>query len=68
MNRDEDALNQFIDGQNDAIDLLTPQSQDYYYLLGWQDAKRKLASGELCWVYEKQQEPSRSDDDDWEEF
>lgn len=66
MDYDEQAYLEFIDGQNDAIELLSPQNQSYYYLEGWHDAKRKLASGELCWVYQQQQQPT--DDNDWEVF
>ena len=32
MNYDEQAYLEFIDGQNDAIELLSPQSNSYYYL------------------------------------
>ena len=67
MDYDEQALSDFIDGQNDAIDLLSPQSDSPYYLQGWQDTKRRLAKGELCWVYEHQQQ-AFNDDDDWEVF
>ena len=66
MNYDEQARSEFIDGQNDAIDLLSPQSDSYYYLEGWRDAKRRLTRGELCWVYTKQQQLTT--DDDWEVF
>ncbi len=68
MNYDEQAYLEFIDGQNDAISLLSPQSDSYYYLQGWHDAKRRLASGELCWVYEEEQQQPVTDDDDWEVF
>jgi hypothetical protein len=82
MNYDSLAYLEFIDGQNDAIELLSPQSKElspefdsgactlrdsYYYLQGWHDTKRKLASGELCWVYEEEQ-PQPVTDDDWEVF
>ena len=67
MDYDEQALSDFIDGQNDAIDLLSPQSDSPYYLEGWHDTKRRLADGELCWVYEQQQQ-TFNDDDDWEVF
>ena len=67
MDYEEQARSEFIDGQNDAIDLLSPQSDSYYYLEGWHDAKRRLASGELCWLYPKQQ-TFNNDDDDWEVF
>ena len=64
MNYDEQARLEFIDGQNDAIELLSPQSNSYYYLQDWQDTKRKLASGELCWVFQEQ----KTEYSQWEEF
>ena len=42
MNYDEQARLEFIDGQNDAIALLSPQSDSPYYLQGWQDTKHRL--------------------------
>ena len=68
MDYDEQARSEFIDGQNDAIDLLSPQSDSYYYLEGWHDAKRRLADGELCWVYPKHRQPVINTNDDWEVF
>ena len=64
MNYDEQARLEFIDGQNDAIELLSPQSNSYYYLQGWHDTKRRLASGELCWVFQEQ----KTEYSQWEEF
>lgn len=43
---------EYISGQNDAIDLLSPQSKSKCYLEGWRDTKRKLAQGKLCKAYE----------------
>lgn len=45
--RDEDALFEYINGENDALTLETPASDDYYYLSGWYETKAKLARGEL---------------------
>ena len=45
--RDEDALLNRIDGENDALNLETPSSNDHYYLTGWHDTKARLANGEL---------------------
>jgi hypothetical protein len=45
---DEDAYFLYNCGQEDALALEKPTSDDYYYLVGWHDTKRKLASGELC--------------------
>lgn len=67
MDYDEQAYSEFIDGQNDAIELLSPQSDSHYYLEGWHDTKRRLATGELCWVYEQQQQQPVTSDD-WEVF
>jgi hypothetical protein len=65
----DDAYFEYINGQNDAIDLMPPQSNNKCYLEGWHDAKRRLASGELCWIYEeRQKENEPSTDDRWEEF
>ena len=68
MNYD-DAYFDYINGQNDAIDLISPQSNSKYYLEGWHYAKRKLAKGKLCWVYEERQKQNEfSTDNQWEEF
>ncbi len=32
--------------------------------LGWHDTKRRLASGELCWVFQEQ----KTEYSQWEEF
>lgn len=45
--QDTDALYSFIDGENDALILDTPASEDYYYLMGWEDIKYRIAQGEL---------------------
>lgn len=45
--RDKDALDSFTDGENDALILNTPASEDYYYLLGWEDIKYRIDRGEL---------------------
>ncbi len=70
--RDEDALFEFINGQNDALNLNSPQSEDYYYLLRWHDTKRKLARGEQARGFEKVQAEIQLQKnwtaDEWEEF
>ena len=70
--RDEDALFEFINGQNDALNLKSPQSKDYYYLQGWHDTKRKLARGELCQQFEQHiaeiEYQKNWTPDEWEEF
>lgn len=45
--RDEDALFARIEGENDALILETPISDDDYYLTGWHDTKTRIANGEL---------------------
>lgn len=45
--RDKDALFEYINGENDALNLETPASDDFYYLSGWHETKAKLARGEL---------------------
>jgi hypothetical protein len=70
--RDEDALFEFINGQNDALNLKSPQSDSYYYLQGWYDTKRKLARGKQAREFERVQaeiEPQENwTADEWEEF
>ncbi|WP_139253792.1 MULTISPECIES: hypothetical protein [Cyanophyceae] len=70
---DADARDNYIDGQYDALALLSPQSQDYYYLQGWHETKRKLANGELCQQFEQVQAEIEASknwtySEDWEEF
>jgi hypothetical protein len=51
----DDAYFEYINGQNDAIDLMPPQSNNKCYLEGWHDAKRRLASlDKYCpgWTWE----------------
>ena len=45
--QDTDALDSLIDGENDALILDTPASEDYYYLMGWHDVKYRIDRGEL---------------------
>lgn len=70
---DADARDNFIDGQNDALALLSPQSQDYYYMMGWHDTKRKLANGKLCKEFEEAQtfieaQKNWTDSEEWGEL
>jgi hypothetical protein len=65
--QDEDAQFSFINGQNGALDLLSPQEpNDDYYMMGWRDTKRQLASGQLCRACSSPQQPPTPED--WEEF
>ncbi len=45
--RDEDALFARIEGENDALTLETPNSDDHYYLTGWHNTKTRIVNGEL---------------------
>ncbi len=45
--RDEDALFARIEGENDALTLKTPNSDDDYYLTGWHNTKTRIVNGEL---------------------
>lgn len=66
---DEDALFDYINGENDALILETPTSTDYYYLKGWYDTKAKLARGELTEQLETIASCSiNASIDDWEVF
>ena len=63
---DIDAQHLYIEGQNDALALDKPASNDYYYLCGWRDTKAQLASGKLCWTKHNQpQELPQEPQDDW---
>lgn len=45
--QDEDALFDYINGENDALVLDNPALNNYYYLMGWHDAKASLERNEL---------------------
>ena len=65
LQADEDALFDYIDGENDALALEQPASNNYYYLMGWHDTKDKLAKGEL--TIELAREPeNNTDDNNWD--
>jgi hypothetical protein len=74
--RDDDALFAFINGQNDALLMLSPQdSNDPCYMDGWRDAKRRLAKEEpeICRVFEQAQaeierQKNWTATKEWEEF
>jgi L-lactate utilization protein LutC len=70
---DDDADFLYNCGEEDALSLISPQQQDYYYLQGWQDTKRKLASGELCEEFDRIQSEIEAAHnwtytDEWEAF
>ena len=44
--QDEDALFDYINGENDALVLDSPVIHNYYYLMGWHDTKARLERGE----------------------
>lgn len=45
--QDEDALFDYINGENDALVLDNPALNNYYYLMSWHDVKASLERGEL---------------------
>ena len=45
--QDEDALFDYINGENDALVLDNPALNNYYYLMGWHDTKTSLERNEL---------------------
>ncbi|PSB00504.1 hypothetical protein [Merismopedia glauca] len=48
----EDARLWFIEGEEDAMAFLNPQHpHNYYYMMGFEDAKYQLAIGEI-WCHE----------------
>ncbi len=62
--QDDEARFSFINGQNDALERLSPQQpHDDYYMMGWRDTKHQQERGELCCC--SQQPPTTLD---WEEF
>jgi hypothetical protein len=70
---DDDAIFLYNCGGEDALSLISPQQQDYYYLQGWHDTKHKLASGELCQEFERVQKEIEdlqnwTYTDNWEAF
>ena len=67
--QDKDAMSEYINGENDALELDIPTSDDYYYLMGWSDTKAKIARGELTNQLETtNNHSSNTDIDDWEVF
>jgi hypothetical protein len=46
---EEIARQDFISGQLDAINSLPPQSSNYYYRLGWEDATYEMSLGLINW-------------------
>lgn len=45
--QDEDALFDYINGENDALVLDSPALNNYYYLMGWHETKARLDRGEI---------------------
>ena len=75
MNYDEQAYLEYTDGQNDALALESPASNDYYYLMGWHDTKQELTQGkpETCRAFKQvsaeiERRTNWSYSEDWEEF
>lgn len=57
MTQDEDAKFWFIEGQCDAIANKPRQHpNNYYYNLGFEDAKYELSLGRICWKWNEENE------------
>ncbi|ACK72232.1 hypothetical protein PCC7424_3852 [Gloeothece citriformis PCC 7424] len=59
---EEKARQEFIDGQTDAINSIPPQSEKYYYQMGWEDANYEMSLGLInCYFNKETQklEPTR---------
>lgn len=55
---EEMARQDFIAGQMDAINSIAPQSDNYYYRMGWEDATYEISLGRVQWhLNEEKQEP-----------
>ncbi len=51
---EEIARQEFIAGQTDAINSITPQSENYYYQMGWEDATYEMSLGLINWYFNKE--------------
>ncbi len=64
---DSDARFWFVEGECDALAMKDPQHpEEYYYMMGWNDAKYRLSTGEICWRWNEEQEFQPVDPDDYE--
>jgi hypothetical protein len=45
----KNALNDFVNGQKDALKSLPPQSKRYYYQMGWEDVAYEISLGRTKW-------------------
>ena len=46
--REEDQYYCYVEGQDDALTLETPQEpDDYFYMMGWNDTLKKISTGEI---------------------
>jgi hypothetical protein len=54
---DQDARFWFVEGECDAIGMLTPQHpNNSWYMSGYRDAKYELSLGRICWRWNEQNE------------
>jgi hypothetical protein len=60
----EDALFEYINGENDALVLETPALNNYYYLMGWHETKARLDRGEI--IAQIEEIARYESTDDWE--
>lgn len=52
-----DARFWFIEGECDAVAMKTPQQpNNYYYMMGFNDAKYELSLGRICWRWNDENE------------
>jgi hypothetical protein len=42
-------LRDFVAGQQDALKSLPPQSDEYFYQMGWEDATYEISLGRTQW-------------------
>ncbi|WP_245602691.1 hypothetical protein [Gloeothece verrucosa] len=48
---EEIARQEFMAGQTDAINSIPPQSENYYYQMGWEDATYEMSLGLINWYF-----------------
>ena len=46
---EDNALRDFVAGQEDALNSLRPQSDKYYYQMGWEDVTYEISLGRTKW-------------------
>jgi hypothetical protein len=46
---EDNALRDFVAGQEDALKSVPPQSDKYYYQMGWEDVTYEISLGRTKW-------------------